>query len=156
MAAEFLIATCQRPWAQGKLLTVEEIIALAEERMPARITRLDREELDLLDPYGDTRVANDPTDEHPPILEAVSEWALEALSDMLRMHETQYAEIGSGVSAQWITGGMSTGEPPTDVYDTIKALDMLGLFNDSISTAEIQWVRERIARRSAERMQKRG
>jgi hypothetical protein len=160
MSAEFLVVTCHLPWladaGRHGLLTDEEIVQIAELRMPRAVGLLRPDELEALDPYYETREPNDPDDEHPPIREAVSEGVLEALAEMLRDHSSTFAETGSGLTGKWVTGGMSSGDAPTESYRTIKALEWLGLFDQSISTYEIEYVRDRIQARRAERMQKRG
>lgn len=149
MAAEFLITTCQGPWWAGGRLEDREIQEIAEIRVPRLVAALDADDKRLLDPYSLTRMSDDDDDEHPPLEESISEWVLEEVSRLL-LGTREWATQGHGVTFQWVTGGVSQGDVPTDAYDAIRSFDVLRLWNESVSTVEVEHARAVIARKRAE------
>lgn len=150
MASEWMVITCMGPWRREHRAPITDpklIIEIAEERILERVAGLTDGEKRLLDPYSLTRT-DDPDDEHEPIDEAIAEWMLEALSDLLRNQTGQFAAQGAGIAYEWITGGVSPhGMPPTDAFDTIRALRILGLWGASVTEEEIERAMTRIAER---------
>lgn len=159
---EFKKVVMQGPWfvyAHGRypLRDVDEIQEVAEGRMAACVAKLTSENLQLLDPYSLTRVADHDDPDADDIDDAVQEWCNEALFELMTSEQHQWVEEGSGLTYQWVTGGVTTsGNYPERAAEIIESLNIVGVFTDVITQNELAAARERLEERRSYRSPKKG
>jgi hypothetical protein len=142
---------CAGPWYGGKALTDNEIICIGRTRIA--YVDVDPDELAFIDPYVDARAAqtddDDPADRVPDPDSAIREELELRLLEMFRVHRALWATTGSGVSFQWVAGGVSTdGADLNEAVTSIRAFALVSLWSMPVSTTEVDNARKQIASRT--------
>jgi hypothetical protein len=122
MGADMLLAMVRAPYAADPTtrLTVDQIITATTRRLDALNWTELADALDTFDDPGQT----------------IRERAEEAVAELLgRSRDTAWITIDG--KNYIVTGGLSTGDSPTDAYEHVELLDELGIWEEAITPGEL-------------------